>query len=82
MDSQKLSGFTLRLPQEKARAFRVRCAMEGSKAQTVLSRLVDDFLQNKEEPNAETIAAMLEAEEDRGTITTIEEIRARCNALR
>ena len=33
-------------------------------------------------PNAETIAAMKEAEEDGGEIVTIEEIRARCNAIR
>lgn len=81
-DNQKLSGFTLRLPETQARAFRVRCAMEGSKAQAVLKRLVDDFLQHEAwEPNDETIAAMMEAKEGRGTATTIEEIRARCKAL-
>ncbi|GHT00811.1 hypothetical protein AGMMS50276_27550 [Synergistales bacterium] len=38
-------------------------------------------LYDEDKPNAETIAAMMDAEAGIGTETTIEEIRARCNAL-
>ncbi|GHT01441.1 hypothetical protein AGMMS50276_29460 [Synergistales bacterium] len=43
MDEKRVS-FTLRLPQSKAKAFRVKLANEETKTQVVLEKLVDEYL--------------------------------------
>lgn len=42
---------SIRVPREKSRQFKAKCALEGTTAQAVIEKAIDDYLaENKEKP--------------------------------